>query len=53
MDLVAEAIEAIVIQMEEVNGGAFPQHVSPLKREVMTGRARSRSTPLACLLMTV
>ena len=30
--LVAEAIEAIVTQMEEVNGGVFPQRVSPLKR---------------------
>ena len=41
VDLVAEAIEDIVTQMEEVNGEAFPQHVSPLKREVMTGRALS------------
>ena len=39
--LVAEAIEDIVTQMEEVNGEAFPQHVSPLKREAMTGRALS------------
>ena len=30
--LVAEAIEDIVSQMEEVNEGAFPQRVSPLKR---------------------
>ena len=30
--LVAEAIEETVTQMEEVNGGAFPQRVSPLKR---------------------
>ena len=30
--LVAEAIEDIVTQMEEVNGGAFPQRVSSLKR---------------------
>ena len=29
--LVAEAIEDIVTRMEEVNGGAFPQRVSPLK----------------------
>lgn len=29
--LVAEAIEDIVAQMEEINGGAFPQRVSPLK----------------------
>ena len=41
VDLAAEAIEDIVTQMEEVNGEAFPQHVSPLKREVMTGRALS------------
>ena len=40
-DLAAEAIEDIVTQMVEVNGEAFPQHVSPLKREVMTGRALS------------
>jgi hypothetical protein len=30
--LVAEAIEDIVTQMEEVNGGAFPQRVFSLKR---------------------
>ena len=30
--LVAEAIEDIVTQMEEVNGGTFPQRVSSLKR---------------------
>ena len=30
--LVAEAIDDIVSQMEEVNEGAFPQRVSPLKR---------------------
>ena len=41
VDLAAEAIEDIVTQMVEVNGEAFPQHVSPLKREVMTGRALS------------
>lgn len=40
--LVTEAIEDIVTQMEETNGGAFPQRVSPLKR----GR-RQRSTPLS------
>jgi predicted DNA-binding protein len=38
--LVAEAIEDIVAQMEEVNGGAFPQRISPLKR----GRQRKRSS---------
>ena len=32
VSLVAEAIEDIVTQMEEVNGGAFPQRISPLKR---------------------
>ena len=41
VDLVAEAIEDIVIQMEEINGEAFPQHVSPLKQEAMTRRALS------------
>jgi len=30
--LVAEALEEIVTQIEEVNGGAFPQRISPLKR---------------------
>ena len=30
--LVTEAIEDIVTQMEEANGGTFPQRVSPLKR---------------------
>lgn len=30
--LVEEAIENIVSQMEEINEGAFPQRVSPLKR---------------------
>ena len=29
-DLVAQAIEDIVTQMEEINGEAFPRHVSPL-----------------------
>ena len=41
VDLVAEAIEDLVTQMEEVDGEAFPQHVSPLKREAMTRRALS------------
>ena len=40
-DLVAEAIEDIVTQMEEINGEAFPQPVSPLAREATTGRALS------------
>ena len=40
--LVAEAIEDIVTQMEEVNGGAFPQRVSPLKR----GRRQGKRTPI-------
>ena len=39
--LVAEAIEDIVTQMEEIDGETFPQCVSPLKREAMTGRACS------------
>jgi hypothetical protein len=39
--LVAEAIEDIVTQMEEINGETFPQRVSPLKREAMTRRACS------------
>jgi hypothetical protein len=39
--LVAEAIEDIVTQMEEVNGGAFPQRVSPLKR----GRRQGARSP--------
>ena len=41
VSLVAEAIEDIVTQMEEVNGGAFPQRISPLTREAMTRRACS------------
>ncbi len=41
VDLVAEAIEDIVTQMEEINGEAFPQTVSPLKQEAMTRRALS------------
>ena len=40
-DLVAEAIEDLVTQMEEINGETFPQRVSPLKREAMTRRACS------------
>jgi hypothetical protein len=40
-DLVAEAIEDLVTQMEEINGETFPKHVSPLKREAMTERALS------------
>jgi predicted DNA-binding protein len=31
-NLVAEAIEEVVTQMEDDNGGAFPQRVSSLKR---------------------
>ena len=41
VDLVAEAIEDLVTQMEEINGETFPKHVSPLKREAMTKRALS------------
>ena len=41
VDLVAEAIEDIVTQMEEINGEAFPQPVSAFKREPMTRRALS------------
>ena len=33
VDLVAEAIEDIVTQMEKVNGEAFPQRGAPFKRE--------------------
>jgi len=40
-DLVAEAIEHTVTQMEEVNGGALPRHLSPLKREAMIRNALS------------
>lgn len=40
-DLVAQAIEDLVTQMEEINGETFPKHVSPLKREAMTKRALS------------
>jgi hypothetical protein len=42
VSLVAEAIEDIVTQMEEVNGGAFPQRVSPLK----SGRRQGKRTPV-------
>jgi|GEM_PF-3331451 len=31
VDLVTEAIDDIVGQMEEINGGVFPQRMSPLK----------------------
>ena len=40
--LVAEAIKDIVTQMEEVNGGTFPQRVSPLKR----GRRQRKNSPI-------
>jgi hypothetical protein len=40
--LVAEAIEDIVTQMEEVNGGAFPQRVSPLNG----GRRQGKHSPV-------
>ena len=40
-DLVAEAIEDIVTQMEKINGESFPLLASPLKREAMTRRACS------------
>ncbi len=49
-DLVTEAIENIVTQMEEINGEAFPQHASPLKREAMTRRALSGPVRSANLL---
>lgn len=39
--LVAEAIEDIVTQMEEINGEAFPQRISPLKR----GRRQGKCSP--------
>lgn len=41
VDLVAEAIEDVVTQMEEDNGEPIPQRVSPLKREATTRRALS------------
>jgi hypothetical protein len=40
--LMAKALEDIVTQMEEANGGAFPQRVSPLKR----GRRQGKRTPV-------
>lgn len=40
-DLVTQAIEDSVTQMEEIKGETFPQRVSPLKREALTRRARS------------
>ena len=42
VSLVAEAIEDIVNQMEEVNGGTFPHRVSPLK----AGRRLGKCTPV-------
>ena len=39
--LVADAIADIVTQMEEVNGGIFPQRISPLKR----GRRQGKYSP--------
>jgi hypothetical protein len=50
VDLVAEAIEDIVTQMEEINGETFPQRVAPLKREAMTRRALSGPVRSASLL---
>ena len=44
VSLVAEAIEDILTQMEEVNGGAFPQRVSPLKRVRRQGKCSPAST---------
>jgi hypothetical protein len=41
VDLVTDAIEHTVTQMEEVNGEAFPRRISPLKREAMTRNALS------------
>ena len=41
VDLVAEAIEDLVTQMEETNEEGFHQSVSPLKREAMTRTALS------------
>jgi hypothetical protein len=41
VDLVAEAIEDVVTQIEEANRGALPQRASPLKREATTRRALS------------
>ena len=45
--LVAEAIKDIVTQMEEANGGAFPQRVSPLKR----GRRQRKRSPVHSTLL--
>ena len=39
--LIAEALDDIVTAMEEDNGGAFPQRLSPLKR----GRRQGKRTP--------
>jgi hypothetical protein len=41
VDLMTEAIDTIVTQVEKINGEAFPQHVSPLKQEAMTRSALS------------
>jgi hypothetical protein len=40
--LMAKALEDIVTQMEEANGGAFPRRVSPLKR----GRRQGIRSPV-------
>ena len=40
--LMAKALEDIVTQMEEANGGTFPQRVSPLKR----GRRQQKHSPI-------
>lgn len=40
--LMTRALEDIVSQMEKVNGGAFPQRVSPLKR----GRRQRKHFPV-------
>jgi hypothetical protein len=48
--LVAEAIEDIVTQMEEVNGGAFPQRVPPSSHGDDKERA-SPSAPLRPILL--
>jgi hypothetical protein len=40
--LMAKALEDIVTQMEEANGGTFPQRVSPLKR----GRRQQKHPPV-------
>jgi len=47
--LVAEAIEDIVTQMEEVNGGPFP-NVYPLSSEGNDKERTLRSTPLRPIL---